>query len=143
MAENAQRFKSIGTLLTVAGTISYVSAIFGGGRKKLIASNVLLFAGIILILGTKRFLMFLTHKKRIPGSIATVIGFVIILFNHPVYGGFIEFVGLMLMFNGFLPRILRVLQKLPYVGRLFNFKLPRSSQITQKNHCFPSNGVVY
>lgn len=116
---------NLGTLLTVAGALSFVSAMFSGFNFRMtMASNVLFIAGVYLILGARRFVRFLSDRKRLPGAVLYIIGVVLIIIGRSGWGGLIELVGMFAMFGGFLPRLMNILQKLPYIGKYFRFALP-------------------
>lgn len=118
-------YKSLGTLLTVAGGLSFISSIFSGfNRRMTIVSNVLFFLGVFLVLGIKKFISFITNKKRMLGTIIYSIGFLLILFGRNGWGGFLQIFGLLAMFGGFIPKLLNKMQKLPYIGKYFRFALP-------------------
>jgi hypothetical protein len=122
-------FKNLGTLLTVAGGLSFLSAIFSGFNRRItIAANLLFFAGVYLVLGAVKFAKFLSQPHRITGSVVFLFGFLLILTNRLIFrfiGGLLELFGILLLFGGFLPRLMNILQKVPYIGQYFRFALPR------------------
>jgi hypothetical protein len=122
-------FKNLGTLLTVAGGLSFLSAAFSGfNRRMTIAGNLMIFAGVYLVLGAVKFAKFLSQPHRIAGSVVFALGFVLILTNKLAFrltGGLLELTRLMSLFGGFLPRLMNTLQKVPYIGQYFRFALPR------------------
>lgn len=125
MDEGEENYKNLGTLLSIAGTLSFVSSVLSGcNRRMLLASNFLIFVGVFLILGTQKFIKFFSSKKRIPGTILTVFGLLLIIIKKNVWGGLIQIVGVLILFGGFLPKLMNILQKIPYIGKYFRFALP-------------------
>ena len=125
MSNNEQNFKSLGTLLSVAGALSFISGIFSCFNKRImIISNILIILGVFLVLGLEKFISFITNKKRIVPAIIYLVGFILILINWRIIGGLTEIVGFLSLFGGFLPRFMNMAQKLPYVGKYFRFALP-------------------
>jgi hypothetical protein len=120
--------RSLGTLLTVAGVLSFLSAIFSlFNRRMTIAGNLLIFAGVYLVLGTVKFAKFLSQPHRVVGSVVFLLGFALILTNRlpmRVIGGILELGGILSLFGGFIPKLMNTLQKIPYVGQYFRFALP-------------------
>lgn len=118
MDENS--LSGLGTLLTIAGFLSFISGLFTGcTRKTMIISNLLFFIGVYIILGMQKFISFVTNKKRIPGTVIFSIGLLLIIFGRNYIGTLAEIIGIFLMFNGFLPRVMTFLRRLPYVGKYF------------------------
>ena len=125
MADTENSYRNLGTLLTVAGGMSFLSSMLSGfNRRMTIASNLLLFAGVYLILGTRRFIRFMTEQKRLPGAALYGLGFLLVLFKRNVLGGLLELIGTFALFGGFLPRFMNMMQKVPYIGKYFRFALP-------------------
>lgn len=125
MSESETNYANMGTLLTVAGALSFISAIFSGfDRRMTVAANVLFMVGVYLVLGSRRFIKFITEKKRMTGSILYGLGFLLVIFKKNVLGGLIELIAIFTLFGGFIPRLLNMAQKLPYVGKYFRFALP-------------------
>jgi hypothetical protein len=121
-----ESYRSIGTLLTVAGGLSFISALFSGfDRRMTIASNLLIFIGVYLVLGAEKFIRFLSSPRRAIGTAVFVIGFVLICFKKGFWGGLFEIGGICTLFGGFLPKLMNILQKVPYIGKYFRFALPR------------------
>ncbi|OHT08121.1 Protein transport protein got1 like protein [Tritrichomonas foetus] len=121
-----ENFKGLGTLLSVVGALSFISGILSGfNRRMMIVSNLLLIAGVLLVLGLEKFQAFMTNKKRLPGAIIYSVGLILLLANRNVAGGFLELIGFLALFGGFLPKFMNMLQKLPYVGKYFRFALPK------------------
>lgn len=89
-----------------------------------VAANVLFMVGVFLVLGSRRFIKFITDKKRMIGTVLYALGFLLILFRRNVIGGLLELVAIFALFGGFIPRLLNMAQKLPYIGKYFRFALP-------------------
>ena len=122
---NENNYANLGTLLTVAGGLSFLSSMLAGfNRRMTIASDLLLIAGVYLILGTRRFVAFVTDQKRIIGSILYVLGLFLVLIGRSGWGGLLELIGMFGLFGGFLPRFMNIMQKVPYIGKYFRFALP-------------------
>jgi hypothetical protein len=120
-----ENYRNLGTLLTVAGGLSFVSAIFSGfSRRMTIAANLLFFSGVLLVLGIRKFAKFLSQPKRILGSIIFLVGFLCVLGGRNWTGGLMEIIGVLTIFGGFVPRLMNTLQKVPYIGKYFRFALP-------------------
>lgn len=120
-----QNYKSLGTLLSVVGALSFISGILSGFNKRmLIVSNLLILIGVFLVLGLEKFKAFLMNKKRLPGSVIYALGLILLIANRNIIGGFLELIGFLSLFGGFLPKFMNMLQKLPYIGQYFRFALP-------------------
>lgn len=125
MSDTDNSYRNLGTLLTVAGGLSFISALLSGFNKRMtIASNLLLFTGVYLILGTRRFVRFITDQKRIVGAGIYGFGFLLVLIGRTGWGGLLELIGTFGLFGGFLPRFMNMMQKVPYIGKYFRFALP-------------------
>jgi hypothetical protein len=125
MSGNEEGYRNLGTLLTIAGGLSFFSAILSGfNRRMTVASNLLIFAGVALVLGPQKFIQFLSNSKRIAGTLTFILGFVLVVFNRRFFGAICELIGIFILFGGFVPRILNVLQRMPYIGKYFRFALP-------------------
>lgn len=120
-----ENYKSLGTLLSIVGALSFVSGILSFfNRKMLIVSNILILTGVFLVLGFQKFQLFFMNKKRLPGSIIYGLGFLFLIFKFNVIGGLLELAGFLSLFGGFLPKFLNMMQKVPYIGKYFKFTLP-------------------
>jgi hypothetical protein len=125
MSEQPQGYTNLGTLLTIAGGLSFISAILSGfNRRMTVASNLLIFAGVALVLGTQKFIQFLTNPRRISGTLVFLLGFVLILFNRRFFAAICELIGIFILFGGFVPKMMNILQRVPYIGQYFRFALP-------------------
>ena len=125
MTESEEKYRNIGTLFTIAGTMSFISAIFSKcNTKMIIISNLLFFSGVYLILGTKKFFSFITNQKRIMGIISFGFGFVFVLFGRNFLGTFLEIFSIFVLFGGFLPKVIHYMRSIPIIGKYFRFALP-------------------
>ena len=135
MSEIEPKYKNAGALLTLAGALTFLSAIIDKcSRKGIIISNILIFSGVFLILEEK-FIKFFTKKNKVVASVIFLIGFLLVIINHNIIGALLELIGIGLMFGGFFPRLITTLRKVPYVGKYFRFSLP--SWMYQNNEELP------
>jgi hypothetical protein len=119
-------YGGLGTLLTIAGALSFIAALFSCFHPRMtIASNFLIFDGVYLILGPHKFRKFILTPYRAIGTAIFVIGLVLIIFRIVWWGGILELVGLFTVFGCFLPHLIRFLQTLPIIGGFFRFAIPR------------------
>ena len=108
--------QSIGTGVLAFGAIFFIlGCVFLMDRTMLVMSNVLILLGINLIMSPRDFITFILSKERIKGSIAFILGILLVLFKIPLPGIICEVTGAYWLFGGFLPLLLSLLSKLPFV----------------------------
>jgi hypothetical protein len=114
--------QSIGVGLLGFGALFFVlGVLFLLDRALLILSNIVLFMGIIILMGIRDFLNFTIQKGRAHGSIAFFLGIALIFCKLPLPGILCEAVGAYWLFGGLWPMLLSLIWKLPFVSSIFRF----------------------
>jgi hypothetical protein len=108
-------------LLGLAVLFFILGVLFLLDRPLLILSNILLFMGVIILMGIREFLKFTIQKGRGHGSIAFFLGITLIFCKLPLPGILCEVVGAYWLFGGFWPMLLSLLWKFPFVASIFPF----------------------
>ncbi|KAK9453147.1 Got1/Sft2-like family-domain-containing protein [Dipodascopsis uninucleata] len=78
--------------------------------------NILFIAGLFLVIGYQKALLFFARRQKIRGTICFVIGITLILLRKPVTGFIIEFCGILALFGDFFSVIVSFLRSLPFIG---------------------------
>lgn len=115
----------MGTFLTEAGSVLYLlSVIFGFSRTGLLIANVAFFTGIFLILGSRKCQRLFLSEKHIISTAFIGFGVLLVILNKGVLGAICQFVGIFMLFGGFLPVLISKLRKMPVIGQYMKFSLP-------------------
>ncbi|EAX95825.1 hypothetical protein TVAG_375340 [Trichomonas vaginalis G3] len=111
MSEDQQ--KQLGSILTGLGGVAFaIGVVAKFHRGMLILSNILFFAGLIVILGLEKFQKLFTQKQRLPGTICFAIGLIFILFNKGLIGTIADLAGIYICFGGFVRMMLINVKKI-------------------------------
>lgn len=68
----------------------------------ILMGNILLLAGITILLGARKTLTFFARKEKLKGTACFVVGIAFIVARWPMIGFFIELVGLLFLFADFI-----------------------------------------
>ena len=68
----------------------------------ILMGNILLLAGIPIILGARKTLTFFARKEKFKGTACVAVGITFIIARWPMIGFFIEVVGLFFLFADFI-----------------------------------------
>jgi hypothetical protein len=89
--------------------------------KALLAlGNVLFLAGITLLIGTRKTLVFFFRKSKRRGTACFAFGIILVLINWPVIGMLIEIFGIFNLFGNFFPIVISILRGFPIIGNILN-----------------------
>jgi hypothetical protein len=112
-----------GALFFVIGVILLLD------RPLLVMSNILIMMGIIVLLTPKGVYGFLAQPGRGQGTIAFVLGIILVFCKLPFPGIICEVTGAYWLFGGFWPLLVSLLLKLPFIGSLIPFLKEKDDQL--------------
>lgn len=111
--------KKIGIGLCIVGLLAiFLGVILFFERKLLAVGSLALVFGIVVILGTKRAIMFFSTKGKWKGSAFFFSGFVIILMGWPMIGFLVEMYGAFVLFANFIPSVVSYLKIVPGASQI-------------------------
>ena len=90
-------------------------------RALLVMSNILLLMGILILMSPSGFVKFVIQPSKIQGSIAFVLGVLLVLFKLPLPGIICEIAGAYWLFGGFAPLIFSILLRIPHLVEYLPF----------------------
>jgi hypothetical protein len=123
--------QKIGLGLTLFGLLFMLLGVLSLFDSGLIAiGNLLLLAGLIVILGLDRTIKFFSRRDRLKGTICFVLGILLVFITWAPIGLAVEFIGFINLFGDFFHMIVNILRGLPYIGRLLS--LPGVSRVIDK-----------
>ncbi|KAK9380914.1 Got1/Sft2-like family-domain-containing protein [Kockiozyma suomiensis] len=109
--------QKVGVGLIAAGSIFLILGVLTFFDSALLAfGNILLVAGLILLIGHRKAAGFFFRQQKIRGAICFIFGIFLILCRRPITGFIIEFCGIMALFGDFFSVIISFLRSLPFIG---------------------------
>lgn len=109
--------QAIGVGVTGCGVLIFLIGILTLlNREFLVTADILLLIGLNMIYGIKEFIQFLFKKEKLVGTIAFILGIVIVFIKLPIPGIICQIVGAYWLFGGFLPLLLSIIGKIPIVS---------------------------
>ncbi|KAF2913057.1 vesicle transport protein GOT1 isoform X1 [Oryza sativa Japonica Group] len=112
--------QEIGIGLTGFGVFfSFLGIIFFFDKGLLAMGNILFLSGLGLTIGLKSTLQFFTKPKNYKGTISFGAGLLLVLIGWPFFGMLLEAYGFIVLFSGFWPTLVVFLQKIPFIGWIF------------------------
>jgi hypothetical protein len=81
--------------------------------------QILFLSGLGLTIGLKSTLQFFTKPKNYKGTISFGAGLLLVLIGWPFFGMLLEAYGFIVLFSGFWPTLVVFLQKIPFIGWIF------------------------
>jgi hypothetical protein len=122
--------QKIGIGLTGFGVFfSFLGIIFFFDKGLLAMGNILFLSGLGLTIGLKSTLQFFTKPKNYKGTISFGAGLLLVLIGWPFFGMLLEAYGFIVLFSGFWPTLVVFLQKIPFIGWIFQQPFVASVQI--------------
>ncbi|SHO76945.1 Homodimeric protein that is packaged into COPII vesicles [Malassezia sympodialis ATCC 42132] len=103
-----------GLLFLVLGIVLFFDATL------LALGNVLFLAGIALLIGPQKTLLFFARPQKIRGTVCFFAGMALVFVRWTVLGMMVELVGFLNLFGDFFPVILSFLRQMPLVGPLLS-----------------------
>ncbi|KAJ2778541.1 Golgi Transport [Coemansia javaensis] len=125
---------ALGLLLTGLGVV----LLFDAGL--IAVGNIAFLAGISMIIGVQKTVVFFTRRDKLRGSVAFFAGFLLVLVKWPIFGILVEAFGFLNLFGDFFPVVISFLRSLPVVGRVFS--LPGIRQVVDRIGGYPSQYPV-
>ncbi len=101
---------SLGVLFILLGVLFFFDA------GLLAIGNVLFLVGIPLILTVKRTVAFFTSRERLRGTVCFFLGISLVLARWALVGMIVELIGAFELFGRFLPIVVSLLERAPYIG---------------------------
>jgi hypothetical protein len=122
-------WKKIGIGLTAFGVLFFGLGVLLFFDAALLAfGNILFVAGVVMLIGPARTLVFFLRKDKMRGTICFTLGFLLVLMGWVIIGLIIEAFGFVNLFGDFFPVIYAFLKQFPYLGDFLD--LPIVKQIT-------------
>ena len=111
-------FEVIGSGLLFFGfSFVLLGLVMGLNRRFIITGDLLLLIGVILTMGIQQFSQLIISKSRLKGTIAFIIGVILVLYKIVLAGFLCQAVGIYWLFGGFITIILSTLRHIPIIGR--------------------------
>ncbi|KAJ6420626.1 hypothetical protein OIU84_028054 [Salix udensis] len=85
------------------------------------------FSGVSLTIGPKSTMEFFMKRQNFKGTISFGAGFFFVVIGWPVIGMILEAYGFIVLFSGFWPTLAVFIQKIPFIGWVFQQPFVRSS----------------
>lgn len=98
----------------------FLGIVFFFDATLLALGNVLFVAGIAMLIGPQKTLLFFARKQKIRGTICFFSGMALVFLRWTFVGMIIEMVGFLNLFGDFFPVILNFLRQVPIVGQLLS-----------------------
>jgi len=99
-------------------------------RAMLALGNLLFLAGITLLIGAKKTVVFFSRRQKWRGTVCFLGGIAVVLIGYPVIGMLFEIFGILNLFGNFFPIVLSIFRQLPVIGPCLN--LPVVQRIMDK-----------
>ncbi|XP_044469322.1 vesicle transport protein GOT1-like [Mangifera indica] len=119
--------KKIGLGLTGFGIFfSFLGIIFFFDKGLLAMGNILFLSGVSLSIGLKSTMQFFMKRQNFKGTISFGLGFFFVVIGWPVFGMILETYGFIVLFSGFWPTLAVFIQRIPFLGWVFQLPFVRS-----------------
>lgn len=90
-------------------------------RALLVMSNLLILISIVLLMGPEGVLKFIVQKDKMRGTAAFLAGIFLVLIKIPYLGIPCEIAGAYWLFGGFIPLLVSLLLKVPFLTTILPF----------------------
>ncbi|KAJ6371879.1 hypothetical protein OIU77_002239 [Salix suchowensis] len=125
--------KKIGLGLTGFGIFfSFLGIVFFFDKGFLAMGNILFISGVSLTIGPKSTMEFFMKRQNFKGTISFGAGFFFVVIGWPVIGMILEAYGFIVLFSGFWPTLAVFIQKIPFIGWVFQQPYVRSNDYLLK-----------
>eukprot|EP01135_Chromosphaera_perkinsii_P006982 Nk52_evm1s647 gene=Nk52_evmTU1s647 len=123
--------QKIGVGLTGFGATFLLLGVLLFFDKGLLAmGNVFFLAGIAMLIGLQKTMVFFFQKRKLRGTACFLGGIFLVLMGWPFIGMCVEAFGFINLFGDFFPVVISFLRRLPFVGTFLN--LPGVSSVIDK-----------
>ncbi|KAB5515911.1 hypothetical protein DKX38_026559 [Salix brachista] len=92
-----------------------------------VLDQILFISGVSLTIGPKSTMEFFMKRQNFKGTISFGAGFFFVVIGWPVIGMILEAYGFIVLFSGFWPTLAVFIQKIPFIGWVFQQPFVRSS----------------
>jgi len=118
--------QKVGILLTGFGLFfSLIGVLLFFDRGLLAIGNLLFLAGISLVIGTRKTVVFFFQRRKIRGTICFLGGILLVIIGWPFIGIVVEVFGFINLFGDFFPVALAFMRRLPIIGTFLNIPFVR------------------
>ena len=108
-------------MLGVGAVLFLLGILFLLDRALLTMANLLILAGIGVLMTPIGFYKFIAQRGKGQGTIAFFLGIALVLCKLPLPGIICELTGAYWLFGGFWPMLLSLITKLPKIGKILPF----------------------
>ena len=109
----------IGCGVTGAGAVFLLLGVLSLlNRRFLVTANALLLLGVPMMMGIHEFRRFVFQKEKMRGTLAFLLGLMLVLLRLSLPGIVCEVVGCYWLFGGFLPIFFSLMSRIPIIGGL-------------------------
>ncbi|XP_039039610.1 vesicle transport protein GOT1-like [Hibiscus syriacus] len=105
---------------------SFFGIIFFFDKGLLAMGNILFISGVTLIIGLKSTMQFFMKRQNFKGTISFLVGFFFVIIGWPILGMILEAYGFIVLFSGFWRTLAVFIQRIPFLGWIFQQSYIRS-----------------
>ena len=116
-------------LLGSGVALFFLGILFLLDKALLIMSNILIIMSIFLLMGFNGFIGFIIQKDKLQGTVAFLVGILLVFVKLPLPGIICEIVGAYWLFGGFLPLLTSMLFKVPLLANFIPFLSKKKEEL--------------
>ena len=116
-------------LLGSGVALFFLGILFLLDKALLIMSNILIIMSIFLLMGFNGFIGFIIQKDKLQGTVAFLVGILLVFVKLPLPGIICEIVGAYWLFGGFLPLLTSMLLKVPLLANFIPFLSKKKEEL--------------